>query len=40
VRGHFAPQQVSDSEVIWLVTVEREGGDKPALVAEWVARFY
>jgi acyl dehydratase len=40
VRGHFAPQAVSDSEVIWLVTVEREGGDKPALVAEWVARFY
>jgi acyl dehydratase len=40
VRGHFAPQRVSGSEVIWQVTVEREGGDKPALVAEWVARFY
>ncbi len=40
VRGHFTPQHVSDSEVIWLVTIEREGGEKPALVAEWVARFY
>jgi acyl dehydratase len=40
LRGHFAPQKVSDGEVIWLVTVEREGGEKPALVAEWIARFY
>jgi acyl dehydratase len=40
VRGHFTPQQVSESEVIWQVTVEREGGEKPALVAEWIARFY
>lgn len=40
VRGHFTPQQVSETEVIWQVTVEREGGEKPALVAEWVARFY
>jgi acyl dehydratase len=40
VRGHFTPQQVSESEVVWLVTVEREGGEKPVLVAEWVARFY
>jgi len=40
LRGHFTPQQVSESEVIWQVTVEREGGEKPVLVAEWVARFY
>lgn len=40
VRGHFTPQRVSDSEVIWQVTVEREGADKPALAAEWIARFY
>jgi acyl dehydratase len=24
----------------WTVTVEREGGDKPALVAEWLTRHY
>ncbi|MGE5794798.1 MAG: MaoC family dehydratase [Bacteroidota bacterium] len=24
----------------WNVTVEREGGDKPALVAEWLTRHY
>jgi len=40
VRAHFTPRQVSEGEVIWQVTVEREGGEKPALVAEWIARFY
>src|SRR4029453_6499306 len=24
----------------WSVTVEREGGDKPAVVAEWIVRYY
>jgi acyl dehydratase len=24
----------------WNVTVEREGGDKPVLVAEWLTRHY
>ena len=27
-------------QVTWGVTMEREGADKPALVAEWVARLY
>jgi acyl dehydratase len=27
-------------QVTWHVTIEREGGDKPAVVAEWVARLY
>jgi acyl dehydratase len=40
IRAHFAPQKVTDNEVTWLVTVELEGNDKPALVAEWLGRFY
>ena len=27
-------------QAIWRVTVEREGGDKPAAVAEWIVRYY
>jgi hypothetical protein len=27
-------------QVVWKVTVEREGGDKPAVAAEWVVRYY
>lgn len=27
-------------QTTWNVTVEREGGDKPALVAEWLTRHY
>ncbi len=27
-------------QVTWNVTVEREGGDKPVLVAEWLGRHY
>ena len=40
IRGHFTPQEVTDNQVTWLVTVEVEGGEKPALVAEWIGRFY
>ncbi|HXF26710.1 MAG TPA: MaoC/PaaZ C-terminal domain-containing protein, partial [Bryobacteraceae bacterium] len=40
IRGHFSPQSVVDNEVIWSVTVELEGSLKPALVAEWITRFY
>jgi len=25
---------------VWNVVVEREGGDKPVLVAEWILRSY
>jgi acyl dehydratase len=27
-------------QVTWQVTIEREGGDKPACVADWVVRYY
>ena len=40
IRARFAPQKVTDNEVTWSVTVEVEGREKPALVAEWLSRFY
>jgi acyl dehydratase len=40
VRGRFTPTSVTENEVTWLVTVEVEGAAKPALVAEWLGRFY
>jgi len=27
-------------QLVWGITVEREGGDKPCCVAEWVVRYY
>ena len=27
-------------QVAWQVTIEREGGDKPACVADWIVRYY
>ena len=27
-------------QATWLATIEREGGDKPAAVAEWLVRYY
>ena len=27
-------------QATWGVTIEREGGDKPAVVAEWIVRYY
>ena len=44
VRGRFtlgAVEQVGGAiQATWQVTVEREGSDKPACVAEWVVRYY
>jgi acyl dehydratase len=44
IRGRFAVGAVEDVgggvQVTWNCTVEREGGDKPALVAEWLVRYY
>jgi acyl dehydratase len=44
IRGRFTPaavQSLDDSiQVTWSVTVEREGGDKPCVVAEWLVRYY
>jgi len=44
VRAKFTLQQVEDVaggvQLTWSVTVEIEGGAKPALVAEWLVRYY
>ena len=44
VRARFAPASVEDAsdgvQVTWQVTIEREGGDKPCCVAEWIVRYY
>jgi acyl dehydratase len=44
VRGHFTPATIEavagGLQVTWTVTVEREGQDKPACVAEWIVRYY
>jgi len=44
IRARFGVQSVEDVEgghqIVWLVTVEIEGSEKPALVAEWVIRYY
>ena len=40
IRARFTAQKVTDNEVTWLVTVEVEGSEKPAIVAEWLGRFY
>jgi acyl dehydratase len=44
VRGHFVVKALDEFEggvqVTWGVTVEREGSDKPCLIAEWLTRRY
>jgi acyl dehydratase len=40
IRGRFTAKQVTENEVTWLIKVEVEGREKPALVAEWLGRFY
>ena len=44
VRARFTPLSVEDAaesvQVTWTVVVEREHGDKPCLVAEWIVRYY
>jgi len=44
IRARFALTAVEDIQggvqLTWGVTVEREGGDKPVLVAEWLTRRY
>jgi acyl dehydratase len=44
VRARFTLQSVDDvpggNQITWLVTCETEGGPKPALVAEWLVRYY
>jgi acyl dehydratase len=44
IRARFALHSIKDVEggveIAWLTTVEVEGRDKPALVAEWLGRTY
>ena len=44
IRAHFAVTSVKDVEggveIAWTVSVEVEGREKPALVAEWLGRTY
>jgi acyl dehydratase len=45
IRGRFSPIALEDAaggsvQVTWSVTIEREEGDKPAAVAEWLVRYY
>jgi acyl dehydratase len=44
IRGRFTVGAVEDvsggTQVTWTITVERQGGDKPALAAEWLVRYY
>jgi len=40
IRARFTVKGVKENEVTWLVTVDLEGSERPALVAEWLARFY
>ena len=44
IRAHFTLQSVEDipggTQLTVVATVEREGGEKPALVAEWLMRYY
>jgi acyl dehydratase len=44
IRGRFTLQSIRDVEggveITWLSTVEVEGREKPALVAEWLGRTY
>jgi acyl dehydratase len=43
IRGRFTPvtaqQAVGGVDVTWSVTVEREHGEKPCCVAEWIVRY-
>ena len=44
IRGRFTLATLEEFkggvQATWNVTVERDGGDKPCCVAEWLVRFY
>ena len=44
IRGRVTLSALADIDTAlqatWNVTVEREGGDRPAVVAEWLVRYY
>jgi acyl dehydratase len=43
IRGRFVPSEITEIEggyqVVWTITIEREGSEKPSCVAEWVLRY-
>jgi len=44
IRGRFTLATLEEikggAQATWEVTVERDGGDKPCCVAEWLVRYY
>jgi len=44
IRARFTLQSIKDfgqgMEIVYLVTVDGEGSEKPCCVAEWVVRYY
>jgi acyl dehydratase len=44
IRARATLQSLEDipegRQLAWAITVEREGGDKPCCVAEWLVRYY
>jgi len=44
VRGRFRLAALEEigggAQATWEVSVEREGGDRPCCVAEWLVRYY
>jgi len=44
IRARIALGKVDDmgdnTQATWNVTIERQGGEKPAVVAEWIVRYY
>lgn len=44
VRGRFTLASVEDAggaiQAVWQATIERQGAEKPACVAEWLVRYY
>jgi acyl dehydratase len=44
IRARFSLREYLDldpgAQITWNVVIERDGGDKPALIAEWIMRRY
>ena len=44
IRGRFTLTYIEDAggavQATWTATLEREGGEKPVCVAEWLVRYY
>ena len=44
IRARITPASLTEiggaTQVVWNVTIEREGADKPCCVVEWIVRYY